>query len=545
MSQLTPESLSYYLQKVNTHLQNAANLNIQIYQSLLSQLNPYVIESSQNEALRNNLASSIDVWKFSNMVLNTFGQIPISSINDECKVLSLRTYRGILLLLRNLSSSVQTIPNELLIQNTFVDCFINFNINIKENNLIISNELQEMINSIFITSLTLLHNLTKDVTIIENSDIDHIIHFFVYPLYDNKTILIGNNDQFFYSYILTFTNLIKSDWFALEFFKHQHFASIFDELIINKLVSHHSNILNTISKLDEMNITDKDTIILNLFKILSCNGSYSKYLVKLYENNSNIELFQKNFKILQLLLTNSEKWDTFQLTTIMSWLFDIFKKINKDLISYFELKKESIPEAEILHNILLISLDIFSTLMNYEHVRKFIIAYDSLETFVSIFDILQKNVLRINFFNDISEIKVMDNLGNKIKDQNLINNRVDTQTQRILPTNFPECKCLIVEILAQLTYRNKDVQDKLRELHALELVLSNCNIDNNDPFIKERSIMCIKFLLENNIENQDIVAKLEAKQAVQDDVLEQAGYEVKIGSNGDIKLSQSQKIEEL
>ena len=89
------------------------------------------------------------------------------------------------------------------------------------------------------------------------------------------------------------------------------------------------------------------------------------------------------------------------------------------------------------------------------------------------------------------------------------------------------------------------MQDRIRELHGLELVLSNCVIDDNDPFIKERSVVCIKYLLQDNRPNQDFVAQLEAKKAVQDDVLSEAGYEVKIGNTGELKLDSvpSQKRE--
>ncbi|ODQ64646.1 hypothetical protein NADFUDRAFT_14680, partial [Nadsonia fulvescens var. elongata DSM 6958] len=64
--------------------------------------------------------------------------------------------------------------------------------------------------------------------------------------------------------------------------------------------------------------------------------------------------------------------------------------------------------------------------------------------------------------------------------------------------------------------------------HALDLILSNCVIDQNNPYIRERAIMCLKYILENNAENQALIAQLEAKQTVSGDVLDGAGYETTI-----------------
>jgi ataxin-10 len=46
--------------------------------------------------------------------------------------------------------------------------------------------------------------------------------------------------------------------------------------------------------------------------------------------------------------------------------------------------------------------------------------------------------------------------------------------------------------------------------------------------IKERSILCVKYLLEGNTENQEFVAQLEAKKVVSDEAVREAGYETEI-----------------
>ncbi|KAM9886264.1 hypothetical protein OXX79_014309 [Metschnikowia pulcherrima] len=78
----------------------------------------------------------------------------------------------------------------------------------------------------------------------------------------------------------------------------------------------------------------------------------------------------------------------------------------------------------------------------------------------------------------------------------------------------------------------------MRELHGLELILSNCVIDEDNPYIKEHSVLCLRFVLQENQRNQEFVASLEAKQVVNADALSEAGYEVSI-KDGKVKVRNS------
>ena len=80
------------------------------------------------------------------------------------------------------------------------------------------------------------------------------------------------------------------------------------------------------------------------------------------------------------------------------------------------------------------------------------------------------------------------------------------------PFTFPHVKLTIIEIISYMAHGSKKVQDQVRENHGLGVILSNCRIDDHNPFIKERAITAIKFLLEGNPENQRVVAELEAQE---------------------------------
>jgi hypothetical protein len=59
--------------------------------------------------------------------------------------------------------------------------------------------------------------------------------------------------------------------------------------------------------------------------------------------------------------------------------------------------------------------------------------------------------------------------------------------------------------------------------------------------MKEHAVMCLKFLLENNKENQKIVEELEAREVVRDEggVLEKSGYEAVIDQVGKLAIQKT------
>lgn len=116
------------------------------------------------------------------------------------------------------------------------------------------------------------------------------------------------------------------------------------------------------------------------------------------------------------------------------------------------------------------------------------------------------------------------------------NQLIQIYSDPIRQQEFPLIKSKLIYLLSVLTCNSRYVQDKMRELHALEVVLSNCIIDQNNPYIKENSILCLKYLLENNKENKEFIAKIEpAKNNVTEKALDDAGMEAEI-VDGTIRL---------
>lgn len=517
----------------------------ELYKKALEDLNPIVIRTSQDEEYRKNLASSFTIWKqLKTTMENCIIEHILKLDSDEYTYWYLRTVRGVLLLLRNISVSNQEIAQELLIQNTVIRLFLTL-YECKTN-------YSEIETSLYITALSFLHNITKLSVLFDESMIDPLMKFLEYPIdHPEKKI------ELVYPFLLFFNNLLQNDDFLYFFYRHGSKDRILYEFIVKEVIDSHSHFFNHIAgkpekiiaadngNAKEEQISPTDFAIIRCFRKIVTNESFTPYLLNLEESEEN--KFINYLMIAQVVVTSSETWDKYQLTGIMLWCFDIFNKASQDVEEYFKTSTEDITIATSLHKKLSITLDIISCLTQYEHVQQYVLSYNGLEKLISLLDVLQNNLIRINFFKDklgsIKDFKTSDAMGRKITDRAKINSRVDYQNYHIMATNFPECKLLIIEILGNLCHHNRDVQDKIRTLHGLKLVLSNCVIDDNDPFIKERSIVCIRFLLEDNEENKNFVASLEAKKAVDDETLSQAGYSVDIDKSGKIRLLSKEEEE--
>lgn len=126
-------------------------------------------------------------------------------------------------------------------------------------------------------------------------------------------------------------------------------------------------------------------------------------------------------------------------------------------------------------------------------------------------------------------------------------------------------KKLAVLVLSSLVWKNRQVQDQIRPLGGIEAVLNCCSYDEHNPYIREHAIMCLRFLMEGNKENQDHIRALERYEKekegsaavdpptlpqvaqvptnkpsvsvrVPDEVLDQQGYETFMDSKGQVML---------
>ncbi|XP_034296250.1 ataxin-10 isoform X1 [Pantherophis guttatus] len=87
-------------------------------------------------------------------------------------------------------------------------------------------------------------------------------------------------------------------------------------------------------------------------------------------------------------------------------------------------------------------------------------------------------------------------------------------------------KSHLIRLIGNLCYRNKGNQDKVYELNGIPLILDNCSIDDNNPFINQWAVYAIHNLTEENERNQEFIARMEQQGPADNPVLESLGLKI-------------------
>ncbi|XP_071589403.1 ataxin-10 isoform X1 [Heliangelus exortis] len=87
-------------------------------------------------------------------------------------------------------------------------------------------------------------------------------------------------------------------------------------------------------------------------------------------------------------------------------------------------------------------------------------------------------------------------------------------------------KSHLIRLIGNLCYKNKANQDKVYELDGIPLILDNCSIDDNNPFVNQWAVYAIRNLTEQNERNQELIAQMEEKGLADNSALESMGLEI-------------------
>lgn len=119
------------------------------------------------------------------------------------------------------------------------------------------------------------------------------------------------------------------------------------------------------------------------------------------------------------------------------------------------------------------------------------------------------------------------------------------------PSDFEwrNLKKLTVLVLSSLIWKNKKVQDQVREYGGLEALVGCCRHDEHNPYIREHAIMCLRFAVEGNTENADVIKRMAGavipggsvtlggpEGEVPREVLDTNGYETFMDGKGQVGL---------
>nr|XP_013803353.1 PREDICTED: ataxin-10 isoform X2 [Apteryx mantelli mantelli] len=87
-------------------------------------------------------------------------------------------------------------------------------------------------------------------------------------------------------------------------------------------------------------------------------------------------------------------------------------------------------------------------------------------------------------------------------------------------------KSHLIRLIGNLCYKNKENQDKVCQLDGIPLILDNCSIDDNNPFVNQWAVYAIRNLTEQNERNQELIAQVEERGLADNSVLESMGLRI-------------------
>ncbi|KAI7866017.1 spinocerebellar ataxia type 10 protein domain-containing protein [Spinellus fusiger] len=101
---------------------------------------------------------------------------------------------------------------------------------------------------------------------------------------------------------------------------------------------------------------------------------------------------------------------------------------------------------------------------------------------------------------------------------------------------FDYLKRECVRCIGTMCSRSRDMQDKLRLIGGIPLVLRQCRVDDNNPYIREHAILALRYILQDNPENQRLIEELKPMEAVQTPELTEMGLKATL-VNGKVQLN--------
>lgn len=114
------------------------------------------------------------------------------------------------------------------------------------------------------------------------------------------------------------------------------------------------------------------------------------------------------------------------------------------------------------------------------------------------------------------------------------------------PSDFEwrNLKKLTVLVLSSLIWKNKRVQDQVREHGGLEALVGCCKHDEHNPYIREHAIMCLRFAVEGNADNADVIRRLAGQEHFQQTPQEMSPVDIVEQEDDDSEGSEEEVDEE-
>lgn len=198
-------------------------------------------------------------------------------------------------------------------------------------------------------------------------------------------------------------------------------------------------------------------------------------------------------------------------------IFGIFKSA-AGVVDFSIRGKSGLPVGSASIDVLGYSLAILRDICAYDHLTS-----SKKESSKDVVDVLVSSGL-IEFLLDLLQDLEPPSTIRKAMKQDQIKEGTVSSSLRCCP--YQGFRSDIVAILGNCAYRRRHVQDVIRDKNRILLLLQQCVIDEDNPFLREWGIWCARNLLEGNAENQGAIADLELQGTV--DVPELVGLGLRV-----------------
>ncbi|PKA45885.1 hypothetical protein AXF42_Ash016911 [Apostasia shenzhenica] len=112
---------------------------------------------------------------------------------------------------------------------------------------------------------------------------------------------------------------------------------------------------------------------------------------------------------------------------------------------------------------------------------------------------------------------------------------IQTEGKRVCP--YRGFRRDLVSVISNCLNGRKQVQDEVRKMNAIPLLLQQCVIDDDNPFLREWGLLAVRNLVEGNAENQCELAEFHLLEAVNTHEISELGLKAEIEKiSGHIKL---------
>jgi len=103
-------------------------------------------------------------------------------------------------------------------------------------------------------------------------------------------------------------------------------------------------------------------------------------------------------------------------------------------------------------------------------------------------------------------------------------------------------KSFLMEIIANLSFDNFECQELIRTEGGIPTILNHFIIDDHNPYLREWTILAIRNITQNNLENQNFISSLELQDVPQSaqQEFQSMGFETRV-EEGKLKITKQKK----